>query len=177
MWLKGNPYLPVGGNLGFCIEILKFDSYSGGGWEESAHLYSACHGTVLGMTKSSVKVAQLCPTLCDPMDCSLPGSSVHGIIQARILEWVAIPFSRGSSWPRNRTQVSHIAGRFYMVWATREAQSCNKPFLLCTCWDAQHGFPMICRLPCSTTGVFLVVFAWRALSEMEVPWWFHPWLQ
>ena len=49
---------------------------------------------------------------CDPMDCSLPGSSVHGILQARILEWVAISFSRGSSWPRNRTPVSCIAGRF-----------------------------------------------------------------
>ena len=46
--------------------------------------------------------AQLCPTLCDPMDCSLPGSSVHGILQARILEWVTIPFSRGSSQPRNQ---------------------------------------------------------------------------
>ena len=47
--------------------------------------------------QSEMKVAQLCPTLCDPMDCSPPGSSVHGILQARILEWVAIPFSRGSS--------------------------------------------------------------------------------
>ena len=52
---------------------------------------------------------------------SPPGSSVHGIFQARILEWVAIPFSRGSSQPRDRTQVSHIAGRFFTVWATREA--------------------------------------------------------
>ena len=49
-----------------------------------------------------VLVAQLSPTLCDPMDCSLPGSSVHGISQIRILEWVAIPFSRGSSLPRDR---------------------------------------------------------------------------
>ena len=47
--------------------------------------------------KVKLLVAQLCPTLCDPMDCSLPDSSVHGILQARILEWVAIPFSRGSS--------------------------------------------------------------------------------
>ena len=56
-------------------------------------------------------VTQSCPTLCDPMDCSLRGSSVHGIFQARILEWVAISFSRGSSQPRKWTQVSHIAGR------------------------------------------------------------------
>ena len=54
------------------------------------------------------------------MDCSLPGSSVHGISQARVLEWFAISFSRGSSWPRDRTQVSHIVGRRFTVWATRE---------------------------------------------------------
>ena len=56
------------------------------------------------------------------MDCSPPGSFVHEIFQARILEWVAISFSRGSSWPRNRAQVSCIAGRFFPNWATREAQ-------------------------------------------------------
>ena len=55
------------------------------------------------------------------MDCSLPGSSDHGILQARVLEWVAIPFSRESSWPRDGTQVSHIAGGFLTVWAIREA--------------------------------------------------------
>ena len=54
-------------------------------------------------------VAQLCPTLCDPMDCSLPGFSVHGIFQARISEWVAISSSRGSSWPRDRTHVSCVS--------------------------------------------------------------------
>ena len=58
------------------------------------------------------------PTLCNSMDCSPPGSSVHGILQTRILKWVAIPFSRGSSWPQDRTQVSRIAGRFFTVWAT-----------------------------------------------------------
>ena len=55
-----------------------------------------------------VKVSQLCPTLCDPMD-----YTVHGILQARILEWVAFPFSRGSPQPREGTQVSCIAGRFF----------------------------------------------------------------
>ena len=63
------------------------------------------------------EVAQLCPTLCDPMDCNLPGSSVHGIFQARILEWVAISFSRGSSRPRDRTQVSCLVGRRFTIWA------------------------------------------------------------
>ena len=57
------------------------------------------------------EVAQSCPTLCDPMDCSLPGFSVHGILQARILEWVTISFSRGYSQPRDRTRVSRIGGR------------------------------------------------------------------
>ena len=67
-------------------------------------------------------VARSCPTLCDPMDCSLPGSSVHGILQARMLEWVAMPSSRESSQLRDWTQVSHIAGGFFTIWATRETQ-------------------------------------------------------
>ena len=66
-------------------------------------------------------VTQLCLTHCNPIDCSLPGSSVHRILQARILEWVAMPFSRESSKPRNWTQVSRIAGRLFIVWATQEA--------------------------------------------------------
>ena len=61
-----------------------------------------------------VKIIQSCPTLCKPMDWGLPGSSVHGTLQARTLEWVAIPFSRASSQPRDQTQVSHIAGRFLL---------------------------------------------------------------
>ena len=64
------------------------------------------------------EVAQSCLTLCNPMDCSLPGSSVHGIFQARILEWAAISFSRGTSQPRDRTRVSSIVGRHFTVWAT-----------------------------------------------------------
>ena len=59
---------------------------------------------------------QVCPTLCDPMD-----YIVYGILQSRILEWVAISFSRGSSQPRNWTQVSRIAGEFFISWATKEA--------------------------------------------------------
>ena len=61
------------------------------------------------------EVAQSSPTLCDPMDSRLPGFSVHGILQARILEWVAISFSRGSSQPRDGTQVSHTAGRYFIA--------------------------------------------------------------
>ena len=67
--------------------------------------------------KVKVKVAQLCPTLCDPMD-----YTGHVILQARILEWLAFPFSRGSSQLRNQTQISCIVGGFFTSWATREAQ-------------------------------------------------------
>ena len=70
--------------------------------------------------KSESDVAQSCPTLCSPMGCSLPRSAVHGIFQARVLEWVATSFSRGSSWPRNQSQVSRIVGRCFTVWATKE---------------------------------------------------------
>ena len=73
-----------------------------------------------------VLVAQSCLTLCDPMDCmdcGLLGSSVHGILQARILEWVSISFSRGSSKAKDRTWVSCIVSRFFTVWATREVNS------------------------------------------------------
>ena len=66
------------------------------------------------------EVAQSRPSLWDPMDWVLPGSSVHGIFQAIVLEWIAISFSRASSWPRDQTQVSRIVGRHFTVWATRE---------------------------------------------------------
>ena len=72
------------------------------------------------LVKSENEVTQLCPTLCDPMDGSLPGSVVRGIFQARILEWAAISFSRESSQPRDRTWVSCTADRHFTVWATRE---------------------------------------------------------
>ena len=93
-------------------------------------------------------VAKSCLTLCDPMDCSLPGSSVHGIFQARILEWVAISFSRGSSWPRDQTRVSCISctGTWMLYcWAAREAQghyllfifqSLSRVQLFATLWTA-----------------------------------------
>ena len=64
-----------------------------------------------------VLTAQSCLTLCNPINCSPPSSSIHGILQARTLEWIAIPFSRGSSQPRDWTRVFCIAGRFFTVWA------------------------------------------------------------
>ena len=81
------------------------------------------------------EVAQLCPTLCDSVNCSLPGSSIHGIFQAGVLEWDAISLSRGSSWPRDQTQASRTVGRRFTVWATREAfQKPNK----CQSWVLTH---------------------------------------
>ena len=77
----------------------------------------------LPVMQDESEVAQSCPTLCDPMDCSLPVSSVHGIFQARILEWVTTSFSRGSSPPRDWNWVSRIAGRCFTVWATREVRA------------------------------------------------------
>ena len=74
-----------------------------------------------------VKVAQSCPTLCDPMV-----YTVHGILQARILEWVAFPFSRRSSQPRDQSQVSCIAGGFFTCWATREALCLAVLSLICS---------------------------------------------
>ena len=100
--------------------------------------------------KKESEVSQSCPALCDPLDCSPPGSSirgifqarvlewgaicslpgfpVHGIFLARVLEWVAISFSRGSSRPRDWTQVSRIVGRCFTIWATREVQGEKKRF-------------------------------------------------
>ena len=72
---------------------------------------------------AAAKSLQSCPTLCYPMDSRLPGSNFHGIFKARILEWAAISFSRGSSQPRDRTWVSCIAGRLFTIWATREAHA------------------------------------------------------
>ena len=90
-----------------------------------------------------MKVAQLGLTLCNPMN-----YTVHGILQARILEEVAFPFSRGSSQPRDRTQVSHIAGGFFTSWATREApytryacmhvKSLSRVQLLATPWTVTY---------------------------------------
>ena len=91
-----------------------------------------------------VLLAQSCLTLCDPMECSPPGSSVHGILP-RILEWVAIPISRGSSQSRGWTWVSCLAGRFFSIWATREAS-----YYICIClytldWlKSLSGFSLRC---------------------------------
>ena len=94
------------------------------------------------------------------MDCSLSGSSVHGIFQARVLEWVAISFSRRSFWPRDWTQVSCTVERRFTVWATREAQEVAQLCLtLCN--------PMNCSLSGSSVhGIFWArILEWVAISR------------
>ena len=148
--ISGPPKVPVFFSLGkseVWLRWLSLDSHPGWSWVPqcgvvAGTLYTgvSCSldsfllltiqlvlvGTSLLQAGHEVKwseVAQSCPTLCNPVDCSLPGSSIHGILQVRILEWVAISFSRGSSRPRDRTWVSHIAGRRFNLWATREAHT------------------------------------------------------
>ena len=87
--------------------------------KESLRVFSVVSAPACSVIKS-------CLTLCDPMDCSPPGSSVYGISQGRRLEWVVISFSTGSSWPRDWTCVSCIGRQILYHWATREALSCKK---------------------------------------------------
>ena len=101
--------------------------------------------------KSESEGTQSCPTLCNPMDCNLPHFSVHGIFQARVLEWVAISFPRGSSQPRDGTWVSHIVGRRFTIWATREVTLLLK-YGLCLITQSCLTLcdPMDCSLPASS---------------------------
>ena len=120
-----------------------------------------------------VKSLRLCLTLCSTRDCSLPGSSVQGIFQARILEWVTMPFSRESFLPRDWTQVPWIAGGFFTIWVTREAlfDECQwsakgkkrviRTFssLLTHCTIGLHNlehltFRFLCRLDNKTLSIF-----------------------
>ena len=106
--------------------------------------------------------AQWHPSLCQPMDYSPPGSSVHGILQARILEWIAIPFSRESSWLRDGNQVCHIAGRFFTTLVPREAlwhrEPCsvfcndlNEKMRICKRRDTCICLPALCYTPETNT--------------------------
>ena len=96
--------------------------------------------------KKESEVTQSCPTLCNPMDCSLPGFSVHGIFQARILEWVAISFSRRSFQPRDWTQVSHIVGRCFTIWATSWGKSQEERIILLNGYLAMSGDIFNCQV-------------------------------
>ena len=87
--------------------------------------------------KSESEVSQSCPTLCDPMDCSLPGSSTHGIFKARVLEWVAVFFSRGPSRPRNWTLVFRIVGRRFYHLSRQGSPS------VCMCVHPPFGYECV----------------------------------
>ena len=101
-----------------------------------------CRG---GLEGAVCSVTQLCLTACDPMDCSPPGSSVHGIFQARILEWAAISYSRVSSWPKNQTCVSCVSciGRRVLyhrtTWEALPFKSTGKPVLMDQLWAVEPG--------------------------------------
>ena len=127
--------------------------------------------------KSESKVAQSCPTLSDPMDCSLPGSSIHGISQARVVEWVAISFSRRSSQPRDWTQVSHIVGRLFTIWATREVRKGRgtRDQIANICWIIEKA-----RVPEKNIYFCFIDYAkafdcvdhdklWNILKQMGIP--------
>ena len=115
-------------------------AFSGRGVEGGGQCYTH---TWASKPESESVVTQLCPTLCNPMKYSPPGSSVHGILQASALEWIAIPFSRGSSQPRDRTWISHNAGRFFPIRVTREAhKGASKP----RDWYLPVRSPFLCDL-------------------------------
>ena len=101
-----------------------------------ASLWSKSHIHTWLLEKPHGGIAQSCLTLCDCMDCSPPGSSVHGVFQARVLEWAAISFSRGSSPPRDWTLVSHIVDRHFTVWATREILKNHSFDYMDLCWQS-----------------------------------------
>ena len=117
----------------------------------------ARHCMCCDSTPLKVQVTQSCPILCDPIDRSPPGSSVHRILQARILDYVAISFSRGSSHPRDWTRVSQTAGRFFTIWATRMSCDYHNHFL-------QWMLPIIPLFPQKFSffwcGLFLVDSLW-----------------
>ena len=113
-------------------------------------------------------VAKLCPTLCNSMDCSPPGSSVNGISQARILEWVASSFSRGSSQPRNRTHVSSSAGRFFT------AEPPGKPFYPYRHYSNLFWWFFIISCPLEATVSLWWGHGLLYFPIYSPPWWSHP---
>ena len=120
--------------------------------------------------KSPGCVGQSCPTLWDPMDCSPPGFSVHGIFQERILEWVAISFSRGSSPPRDWTQVSSIVDRFFTIWATREDKDLPEPGIN-PVFPALAGGPFTTELPkCMEETKWIRIHEDRAEEHLALLW-------
>ena len=132
-------------------------------------------------------VARLCPTLCNPMDCSLLNSSVHGIFQARKLKWVAISYSRGSSWPKNRNCVSYISCILYHC-ATCESFIHSSVYIYCInllnecsslfkrnnhkTWILMSGISKICSVSPQALGKFsgyVLFYLRRLISWKQAP--------
>ena len=111
-------------------------------WTEFIYPLLSSYSVPCTELESESEVAHSCLTLCDPMDHNLPGSSVHGIFQARVLEWVTISFSRGFSWARDRTQVSRNAGRHFTIWATWETHWVRSRYLI------RHRAMQVAKAPC-----------------------------
>ena len=111
-WLSGTAYLLV---------FRKPSARGGGEAKKSATRRKSRKVAQLSWLEEAL-VAQSCLTLCDPTECRPPGSSVHGILQARKLDWVAIPFSRRSFWPRDWTWVSCVTDRFFTLWGKEEEE-------------------------------------------------------
>ena len=140
-------------------------------------VFKVSKGKLILILAAAAKSLQSCLTLRNPIDGSPPGSSVPGILQARILEWVAISFSRGSFWPRNRNLVSCIGDRFFTDWAMRQA-------LYNSGWkkekkesDVAQSCPTLCNtvdcsLPRSSVhGIFQArVLEWVAISFSNGGW-------
>ena len=130
--------------------------------------------------KSESEVTQLCPTLCNPMGCSLQGSFVHRILQAGILEWVAIPFSRGSSRPKDQTGVSRTAGKLFIIWTTRELPT-NALFSMAITLNEWYYTVYIDTTsslfiyPYVDTWIFsisLICKLWGSENEVHISFWF-----
>ena len=113
-----------------CLTSVQWQLAFLGLWPHASDLCLCGHVLLFFCVKSTSDFPK-CLTLCSTMECT-----VYGIFQARILKWVAVPFSRGSSQPRSQTQVFHIAGGFFTIWATREAQIQLRPT-----WITQDNLP------------------------------------
>ena len=124
---------------------------------------------VVAVSLKSVLILQSCRTLCKLTDCSLPGSSAYGMLQARIMEWVVIPFSRGPSWPRDWTQVFCIAGKFFTTWAIREASIyLNSMLKCCVIWGSKWTFPYHFWFNKYIMNIYPVKTIFQALNETVV---------
>ena len=152
------------GSQGLCMtQNIHFQNYS-------SHCIKLLSCTEVNLAAAAAKSLQSCPTLCDPMDCSLPGFSVHGILQARILQWVAIPFSRGSSWPRDWIWISCTAGRFFTIWATREALNATNP---CLSFHVLASGILVPQQGIASKFRALEAWSLNHWTTREIPLWFY----